>query len=73
MDDKKKKIIIICFVAGLIFGTFLIISGYKKPLTQEQIERCKFYYALNKETYTYNKCYKLLKMEVGVLEGVLKK
>ena len=30
-------------------------------------------YALNKETYTYNKCYKLLKMEVGVLEGVLKK
>ena len=42
MDNKKKKIIIICFVAGLIFGTFLIISGYKKPLTQEQIERCKF-------------------------------
>ena len=72
MDDKKVKITIICFVAGLIFGTFLIISGYKKPLTNDQIEKCKLYYTWNKETYSYNKCYKLLKMNRDVFESVFK-
>ena len=61
MEDKNKKILIICFVAGLLFGTFLIISGYKKPLTQEQIEKCKIIFELKNEVYSYNKCYSLFK------------
>ena len=72
MGDKKVKITIICFVAGLIFGSFLLISGYQNPLTEEQIEKCKLYYAWNKETYSYNKCYKLLKMNRDVFESVFK-
>ena len=59
MNDKKKIIIIACLVAGLIFGAFLIISGYKKQLTAEQIEKCKIIFSLKNEAYGYNKCYKL--------------
>ena len=43
----------------MIFGAFLIISGYKKPLTEEQIEKCKIIFELKNEAYGYNKCYKL--------------
>ena len=70
--DKKVKITIIFFVAGFIFGGILLISGYKNPLTEEQIEKCKIYYALKNETYSYNKCYNLLKINKDALASVIK-